>query len=775
MSDVVKEKKLVWSSFWLDDAEDESYLPFDSDLVFKAKDSDYDTGALNVDILKLASGRRAIANFVSILTGEDIPVYFWSGDKTGATDGKVVYLSANIVKKEDFDPAVGLALHESSHIIETDFELIRTLWGRISELYKLGKEIGINKDRVQKFAKLMVNYVDDRFIDDKIFRTAPGYRPYYVALYEKYFNNEVIGKSLQSELLRQPTLPAYECRIINLTNPATDLKALPGLRKIAEELSLKNIGRLKTTKDRIKIAVEITKIVFTNIKEYIEKQKMVGQGHDADPKKKQQKYEIYFDIRVDDEGNDEGDGPTIVIPEGKPKEGESEKSEEKSKGEEGDVDDLTLPKNPLESEDDVIGGEFIEADVPDKDDGKGKKDEKNEDLDYGDLSGTTKKELKKIKIAIDVQKQFLDNHGNVDKKAVSEKQQQILDAIEKSGIVLVPVGHDLTPANTPAFGIDCVVVKKMTKELIFSDMFPLRRNKHGDMKLEPMPNQSVKDAVIKGIQLGTQLGKKLQLRQEVNSTKYTRRLIGKHDKRLLHEFFWGNEAILHKIEYEKYNKLNLHISVDSSGSMSDAGKWEKTMTMVVALAKAGSMINNLRVCISFRTTIEQRGNCINTNLPYIVLAYDSEKDKFSKVRNLFPFLNAGGATPEGLCFEAISDELICRKPGEIYYFLTISDGEPCYSYYGPNNTHIDYNMTSGAEHTRKQYNKIIQSGVKGIAYFIKSERPAYRSSYGYSSVNGGNDHVTCFKKMYGKNSQFIDINSVTAIARTMNGLFLNKD
>jgi hypothetical protein len=758
-------KKSIWSSFWLDDDEEESYLPFDGDLVFNSKDSELDTGAIDASTLKLASGRRAIANFVNILTGEDIPVYFWSGDKTGATDGKVVYLSADIVKKEDFDPAVGLALHEGFHIVETDFELIKTLWGRISELYKLGKEIGINKDRVKEFAKLMVNYVEDRFIDDKSFRTAPGYRPYYVALYEKYFNNEVIGKSLQSELLRSPTLPAYECRIINLTNPMTDLKALPGLRKIAEELSLKSINRLKTTKDRIKVAVELTKIVFTSIKEYIEQQKQKGQEHDTDPKKKQ-KYEIYFDIRVDEDGEpQEGEGVPSDQSGGKGKENPDGKQEEDKKDGEGDEDAPVQPKSPLESEDDVLGEEFSEVEVPDGEGDEKETKKKKEDEDFGDTSGTTKKQLQKIKIAIETQKEFLDNHGNVSKKAITEVQKQILDAIEKSGIILVPVGMDLMPGNSSACSVDCVVVKKMTKELMFSGMFPLSTKY--SMKKDPVPDENVKNAVIKGIQLGTALGKKLQLRQEINSTIFPRRRSGKIYRRHLHEFFNGSESFFFKSHVDKYDKVNLHISIDASGSMSSSGKWEKTMTMAVALAKAGSMIDNVRVCISFRTTIYQIGHGDNTNLPYIVLAYDSAKDKFSKVKNLFPYLNACGATPEGLCFEATMDNLVCQKVGEQYYFLNISDGEPCFSYYGPNNVHISYDQNSGSEHTRKQYNKILASGVKGNSYFIKSDMPF--------NHRDNETNKACFKKMYGKNAKFIAVDSVTAIARTMNELFLDKN
>lgn len=705
-----KNIKSIWSSFWLDD-EQELHLPFDEDLVFESKDSELNNGSLDVNILKLASARRAIANFVNILTLKDIPVYFWNGD-TGLTNGKVVYLSSDIVKREDFDPAVGLALHEAVHIIETDFDLIKTVWGRISELYRIGKEIGLIKERVAKFTHLMVNYVEDRYIDDKQFRMAPGYRPYYVALYEKYFNNKEIGKYLQSSLFTTPTLSSYEYRIINFTNPMTNLDALPGLREIAQELSLNTISRLKTTKDRIKLAIDLTRIVFNSIKNSTEEK----QNQITDSITNQSNFEN--------------------------------------------------SKNSIQNEDDVIGGEYEEIDIVDQSSNKeGNKNSEYEE--FGNINGFTKKQLKQIKLSLDIQKQFINGHSNVNKKKVSDKQKCLLDIIEKSGISMVTVGMDLTPTNTPAFGVDCVIVKRLTKELMFSGLFPLcdKQQQIGD----PVPDQNVKDAVIKGIQLGTRLGKKLQLRQEINVTTYPRRKSGKIFKRHLHEFINGSKSFFYKVHCDKFNKINIHISVDASGSMSDVGKWERTMTMLVAIAKAGSMIDNLRVCISFRTTISSNNSGYYDSLPYIILAYDSAKDKFFKIKNLFQFLTPKGLTPEGLCFEATMKQLVNNKPGEIYYFLNISDGEPCFSYSGPNGIPVIYDRNIGSEHTKKQYKKILESGVRGISYFIDS----YSSVYSLNNLT--DNKKAAFKRMYGKDAKFIDVNNITSIAKTMNELFLNKE
>mgnify|MGYP006418688687 FL=1 len=75
------------------------------------------------DLIALSAYRRAISNFVNIVTKRtDIPVRFSSGSDS-YTDGKAVTLSASMNDK-NFDPMVGLALHEGSHIAHTDFEEI---------------------------------------------------------------------------------------------------------------------------------------------------------------------------------------------------------------------------------------------------------------------------------------------------------------------------------------------------------------------------------------------------------------------------------------------------------------------------------------------------------------------------------------------------------------------------------------------------------------------------------------------------------------------------
>ena len=166
------------------------------------------------DLVQLASYRSAISNYVNIVTGRtDIPVTYNSNDES-YTDGKKVYLSGNMDSK-NFDPNVGLALHEGSHIVHSDFELLRNLSRIVDERY--GDEYG----QVAAKIKSLINYIEDRRIDFQVFKSAPGYQNYYHAMYDKYFNFKVIDKALKSNEHREAIWESYEFRIINFTNKNT--------------------------------------------------------------------------------------------------------------------------------------------------------------------------------------------------------------------------------------------------------------------------------------------------------------------------------------------------------------------------------------------------------------------------------------------------------------------------------------------------------------------------------------------------------------------------
>ena len=113
-----------------------------------------------VDHIQLASYRRAISNFVNIVTNRsDIPVTFQqAGDSY--TDGKSVVIGSKINEK-NFDSTVGLALHEGSHIKLSDFTLLRNLDNTIpEELYRLGERKGRDRNKVFADVRNVLNYIE---------------------------------------------------------------------------------------------------------------------------------------------------------------------------------------------------------------------------------------------------------------------------------------------------------------------------------------------------------------------------------------------------------------------------------------------------------------------------------------------------------------------------------------------------------------------------------------------------------------------------------------
>lgn len=696
-------KKYGNSSYWLKDWEDD-------DIVVSTM-SDFQRKSH--DIYKLASSKRAISNFVNIVTNQQIPVTFNTrGDSY--TNGKAVVIGAGITEPKDFDVAVGLALHEGSHIKLSNFNLLNDIYNLIPQHLKDGAiKKGINSPITT--IKNLWNVVEDRRIDNFVFNSAPGYRDYYRAMYDKYFNDPLIDKALLSDEHTTEELESYMFRIINLHNKNTDLTALKGLKSIWEVVDLKNISRLKSSEDTFKVALDIFRIILENLPN----QTSDSQANNSDQT----------------DGDSEGSGNGSSEP------------REMSDGEFEDLMDSVESQSPMSGDTDSEpnGGKTLQIEMPAGMEGgsPSKSDSTpNENVERVKLTDRQKELLEK---KIQKQKDFMD--GEISKKKISQKESQELQAVEESESELKSVGEGMnSPWGSPQ-RVQCVVARNLTRSLMESDVFPmadkyaLREGKDGHSQ------QSVND----GIRIGTILGKKLQVRGEDKSTIFNRQKHGKIDKRMISSLGFGNENVFSYIETDSYKKANLHISIDASGSMS-GNKWNRTITNVVALCKAVDMIHNLSIQVSFRGTTNAGGE-----KPYIVMAYDSRKDKFSKVKQLFPYLSVGGTTPEGLCYEAIMDEFLTANNDMDSYFLNISDGEPSFS--GPG---FYYSGESAAKHTNKMVNKIEKMGIKTMSYYVED----------YSW--GGDKPSQLFISMYGAGSRKIDVTNVGQITKTINGLFLQK-
>ena len=665
-----------YSSFWLDNGWDNNTSIFDEDEPVKK----------GVDLVALASYRRAISNFVSIVTGEsDIKVTFQqNGDSY--TDGKSVTISAKLDDKL-FDSTVGLALHEGSHIKLSDFDFLRNLQHEIpTEYYNRAEVFGWDKFEVQSKVKDLLNYVEDRRIDYFVFTNSPGYKGYYHSLYDKYFHAKVIDKALLTDEYTSLDWDSYIFRIINLTNKNSNLDALPGLRDI-KKLIFSNVKNLNSTQDAFGVALKVFHILLDN-----------------------------FDVQT-------------TNPNQQPEDGDGEENVDGGENSDG---------NGSEGSDTISDeelGDMIESGLTEGDGNNTKKVE---------LSDSQKKTLEN---AIKKQKKFMD--GDITKKKLTKKDKASMDAVESAGMSYVDVAGVTDKWTGKKVPTKVLMVKKFNKALAESDTISMIENPNYKWYSEDN-----KEAINKGLVMGTILGKKLQVRGESRETKWTRLDNGRIDKRLIAELGFGNERVFNTTFVESYSDAFLHISVDASGSMG-GDKWRNTQIAVTAIAKACSMINNVDLVISYRST-QSTDNRRGKSYPLMLIAYDSRVDKIGKVKNLFHLLRPSGTTPEGLCFEAVMKEIEMGSNDKDSYFLNFSDGMPMFG-----NDDIDYHYDTAINHTKKMVDSIRNRGVKVLSYFIGDSYDRERST-------------STFTKMYGSDAEFVDVTSVLPIAKTMNKKFLQK-
>jgi hypothetical protein len=407
-----------------------------------------------------------------------------------------------------------------------------------------------------------------------------------------------------------------------------------------------------------------------------------------------------------------------------------------------------------------------EAGDSDKEGEGGKSDQKYGKL-QGDQSGTPrqaltdreKADLEKVKRtlnkAIDAQKEFL--NGKIKKGKLSKADAAKINAAAESNMSYETVGGDIhnnTGNKLTNKTTRCMVIKGINPKLIDAGMV----NNHWEPRRTPEYYQTTgrQDFVSEGLMLGTLLGKKLKTRDEDRSLKTTRMETGRMDRRMIAELGFGNDRVFSQTHHYTVTPALVHISIDASGSMGGK-KWYSALKTSLAIAKAASMTQSLHCIISLRGCFN--GSGYGSESPLMWEVYDSRKDKLNAIKNKFYSLGCNASTPEGLCFEAVMNDVIKSAQGKDMYFINISDGEPGYS---------DQNMSYGGEyaveHTRIQVDKMRRNGINVLSYFVSEGGSEWGMTRSRQS----------FERMYGKEAAFIDVNNLNELSRSLNHLFERK-
>lgn len=684
-------------------------------------------------LIEMSSIRRAVARFVHIATRDKKIKVLFNVQDHSMTDSKNVFISANVTNK-DFDTVVGLALHESSHILYSEFLKTGTINVTPSITALAATKNITNKEELEKLFFDYWNFIEDRRIDRIMMDKVIGYRPYYTSLYNRYWNAKIVALGLKSSYYRERNLESYHFRFYGLASDKSniDLNALPGLDKISNIFDIDNIDRLESTSDSRIVAEKIFTVVLENIDPLPVDHPLNKPTETGDESQTK-------DSGDEKESGDSGDGGEESGDSG----GGSGDSDKKDKDSDGS------DKKDKDSGDSKDGDK--------KDDGDSKHDNPIDKLQDGDMvnvgDGTpqsgdelTKEQKKQLKKAIEEIKELV--NGKVKKGAITKDEHEIINAMDASGTTVENVGGKKTKVGDGATGtesdshgeskegVQVVVIRELNDE----SMHLMRDSLFHNSNRKPSETY-----VNLGIRLGKMLANRLQIRNETKVTKLIRKQTGHLEKRLLHGLGYDLESVFSQVTKDTFGEAMLHISIDASSSMG-GDKWNRTMTMVSALAYAATQVNNLKVMISLRWDYYVTNGM---QAPTVLLAYDSRKDSFGKFRKYFSMMCSTGGTPEGLCFEATMKEILNSSVGKVSYFINISDGEP-----------NSYNGIKDIETlTKEAVDKMRANGIRVMSFFVSDRVDTTSSS------------AVTFREMYGKDSRFIRVDQLVPLAKELNSLF----
>lgn len=681
------------------------------------------------DLLKR---KQIISNFIQIITeNPNIQVQYATVNSLYASDGRATFdnngrpaiLINPVTHEQDFDVVTGLALHEASHIKETDYSVRTTFDQKLDA-------------RDKELTFYLENWIEDRRIDGLMKSKFPGYKGYYGALYRRYFTDPTLADELNN--LSDPTIKNYFAQIIGgLLNPKFKSK-LPRFNEILDILSPQNIAVLQNTTDSMLLAIE----TFRKIKEIVnepestkteDSQTDSGEDNRSDDSKPQNSDNSKSKKNADQNIN----GPK----------NDSEKSEadsepaENSDTSDGKDDSTEESGNENDTNGDQTGTEESAIDSKELDDAKQKAaDRRNGKFETEDrpnsefspnlefpkeLSTSAVEQLNKVV-------KFLDSKEITSVDSDTNDAIQILESIE------------IKDDKTTRFRFISIPNQSL-------NLFLSKSTLPGEFSLMDAKTVVGRRKITDAIKKGTALAAKLKIQSETRDLKTINLKQGRLNKRAL---FKGefNESIFQNLSVSIPSNKLIHIDVDGSSSM-NGQKWINAISLSISIAKACSLIKNLdcEIWIRYSHTVLNLGGRSSGLHSLILEVYNSKKGHTLETNRLrfFSILYPTGSTPEGEAYRAAHNLgiLPISTPKSQAYFITISDGEPNYP-------HVVTEMVP-----------IIKRRLPVKAYFVGNT--PYESKFEASK----DYYYRKIVKFWGEaNCAYCDMNNMTQIATDITNL-----
>lgn len=668
-------------------------------------------------ILAMLTIKRAISNFVRIITGENVKILFSSGKQSYATiknnNEKVIVISSKLEANE-VDVTVGLALHEAMHIKHSKFD----------SLSKLLDSVSIDE---REWLRTTCNLIEDLRIDSIAYTYHVGYRGYYQKLYAYYLNRILFDNAKQS-ICNNVTVTAYISYLQLLLIDRNNIYPydwLPEIRSLLNLIDITNIHLISSDEalllsNRLYKEIKALVVKYGNtiepeyeIPKYMHGEKDYSNVHNT-PKEDEDSYrDDNYDTHITS-----NNGETVVKT--------SEQSDVTNESDDDEDNNLSDEDHSNANNSNVVIGQSSE--------------DNSSDISDSIINGNELiKDYSKVESLFrDIQKIF--DASLIEKKSGSKDVIQNLEILSMKKHII---------CNDKVNNIDYYSVlyeDVKIDDIDMSSSFKIH-SPFSTIGFNSVTNK-LDDAIINdAISSGISLAQKMQIRNEDRVTINARKQSGRIHNRSLYLLGTGCSDIFYTRETTSYNPTFIHITIDASGSMS-GNRIKEAKRISIMIAKAASLLKDVHVSISFRHDFER--------VPLNSVIYNSKKNSLKHLIDTISLIQSRSSTPEALCFGSLSKYIQQESKGYDTYIINISDGEPIFSMKS-----IEYSGVLAAKHGRKAWeNMLIDNNAIGLSYFVSDSLKER--------------HVNMFKNIYTNSAKFVNTSSMINIINTINDMIMQN-
>jgi len=688
---------------------------------------------------------KMVHNFVKVVVKKEISVNYNSAVSTGSTDLNCINLNPDFTNP---DSVIGLGLHEASHIKYSPESLLMAMREHsepsntykfilshidvpvTSDIYNLIKEL--NDDYSKKYAYSlnnivhslnlysvsMLNWLEDRRIDNLMVNEYGGYINYYHSLYNRFFFTEmseqiiktkidlkdIISKHVNDMSLRSDLVSIFLSKMFNFVNPLVDnyVKDFDPITKALWDIvDIHNYGQnIKSISDVYTLFYKIFVTIEEMLSKYIQNPAEIPEMLNSSG----QPYTKFGQVSTGNDKSDDNESKS------------DNSSSESDDNDKSDDNELKSDNNNKSDDNELKSDNNNKSDDNDASATDVKVIDSNNIDEIADVSRSVIKEMKKL----------LDPRANITE--ITSENTEIIDSIVNGDVKI-----DRTELKTVGLLIDNIKPHNMSNYAnSYFKVFKIA------------PNKLFLKECESGIIAGKLIAKRMNFRNDVKHVTQNRLKFGKITDRLISELPYNHKVfnVKHTI---KYTDSYIHLSLDGSGSMSDSAY--KVINLAATLASAFSMLNGIELKISFRGTYN------NNKIPLTVIIYDSKKHSLNDMKLIFPHLSFSSTTPEGLCFSSIKTHILNDSKNRKSFFINISDGAPCFG--NISDLKLIY-------FTKNMVSLFENSNISILSYFL-------------TSAKSNNSEFETFKYMYRQQNSFSIIeNSLNVIVNTINKKLIEK-